>query len=94
LIATGPDGNGAAVLGQVYGAEDYPCNEEDIDDECAANARLIAAAPDLLGRCIHLRNVLRLQPRPTLGGWNWPKMADDLDAVIVKATGQSAAETP
>lgn len=47
-------GQGAA-LAQVFGAEDFPCiPEEDYDDvnlECAANARLIAAAPDLLAAC-------------------------------------------
>lgn len=48
LIAADPDDGGAWVIGQVYGADDYPCPEADIDEECKANARLIAAAPDLL----------------------------------------------
>lgn len=42
---------GGMVLGTVYGAEDYPCEEEDVRVECVANARLIAAAPDLLEAC-------------------------------------------
>jgi hypothetical protein len=44
-------GEGAA-LATVFGAEDFPClPEEDYDAvnvECAANARLMAAAPELL----------------------------------------------
>lgn len=46
---------GGAALAAVYGAEDFPClPEEDYDAvnvECAANARLMAAAPDLLAAC-------------------------------------------
>ena len=40
----------SAVLGMVYGADDYPCCPEtdDITDECKANARLIEKAPTLL----------------------------------------------
>ncbi len=37
-----------AVLGTIYGADDYPCCEEDVSEECRANARLIAAAPEML----------------------------------------------
>jgi hypothetical protein len=40
--------NGPVVLGTIYGADDFPCNENDITEECNANARLIAAAPELL----------------------------------------------
>ena len=37
------------VLGIIYGVDDFPCYEgEDIDEECKANASLVAAAPDLL----------------------------------------------
>lgn len=36
------------VLGNVYGAEDFPCCEDDEGlQECKANALLIAAAPDM-----------------------------------------------
>lgn len=45
LIAVGPSGKGAAVLGEIYGADEYPCTEEDIDEECKANGFLVAAAP-------------------------------------------------
>ncbi len=37
-----------AVLGTIYGADDFPCSEDDISAECKANAHLIAAAPELL----------------------------------------------
>jgi hypothetical protein len=40
------------VLGTVYGADDYPCCDEDIDAECYANAALIAAAPELKHACL------------------------------------------
>jgi hypothetical protein len=40
------------VLGTVYGADDYPCCDEDIDEECYKNAALIAAAPDLKHACL------------------------------------------
>jgi len=40
------------VLGTVYGADDYPCTDEDIDEECYQNASLIAAAPDLKHACL------------------------------------------
>jgi hypothetical protein len=43
VIADGPDG--PAILGHVYGVGDFPCLDDDIDEECKANARLIAAAP-------------------------------------------------
>ena len=45
-----------SVLGIIYGADDFPCCEEDIDEEYKANARLIAAAPDLLEACNEIYN--------------------------------------
>jgi hypothetical protein len=41
---------GGYVLGLVYGGEDYPCEAETPEQlkTCQANARLIAAAPDIL----------------------------------------------
>jgi hypothetical protein len=39
------------VIGQVYDSSDYPCldgNEAEVDAEATANAKLIAAAPELL----------------------------------------------
>lgn len=50
-LETGEISAGGAILGIVYGAVDYPCCEEDVDKECKANARLIAAAPKLLKVC-------------------------------------------
>jgi hypothetical protein len=47
LVAEMPTCGAMCVLGQIYGADDYPCRDDDIDAECKANARLIAAAPDL-----------------------------------------------
>ena len=43
----------SAVLGTIYGADDFPCldedeiNEKEWLEECRANANLISAAPDL-----------------------------------------------
>ena len=42
------------ILGTIYGADDFPCYEEDKEDfsaECKANARAIEAVPDLLAAC-------------------------------------------
>lgn len=38
------------VIGAVYGADDFPCHEaaDGEEEECHANARLVAAAPCLL----------------------------------------------
>lgn len=58
---------------------DYPSVDNPSDDELAANARLIAAAPDLLDHCIK-----------ALAAWEGTGPAillDDLRAVIAKATG-------
>lgn len=58
-----------------------------------ANARLIAAAPDLLAESKVLLSILRLQPTPKLGEWNWPQIADRLEAVIAKAEPDQSATT-
>jgi hypothetical protein len=39
--------NDSMVLGTIFGADDYLCCEEDISEECKANAQLIASAPKL-----------------------------------------------
>lgn len=54
----------------------------------AQDARLIAAAPDMLDKLTYLHQLLCLQPAPKLGEWNWPQIAADVKAVIEKATGQ------
>lgn len=56
------------------------------------NARLIAAAPEMLRELEHLLKVLRLQPKPKLGDWNWPAMADRIEALIAKATKETPAD--
>lgn len=70
-----------AVIGTIYGADDYPCCEEDIDEECKANARLIAAAPDMLQA---LWSVL---------GWAGDLVPDSVEQealdAVVKATGET-----
>jgi hypothetical protein len=47
-------GEGGFAVANVYSSEDFPCLDDcdearlaEIDVECAANARLIAAAPDI-----------------------------------------------
>jgi hypothetical protein len=74
-------GEGMA-LASVHGAEDFPClPEEDYDEcnvQCAANARLMAAAPDLLAACIAMRRTMYS-----------PKSEESIaaDAAIAKALG-------
>ncbi len=46
-IISGGNG-GFAVIGTIYGADNFPCNEKDVEEECKANASLIASAPELL----------------------------------------------
>lgn len=52
--------DGQATIGTIYGADDYPCLDDDDEGvqtyhgECRANARLIAAAPDLLVALEHI----------------------------------------
>lgn len=51
--------DGQVSIGTIYGSDDFPCLDLEDDDEgvrafvseCQANARLIAAAPDLLAAC-------------------------------------------
>jgi hypothetical protein len=40
------------------------------------------AAEALLAACKHAREILALQPAPTLGGWNWPQIVSGLDDAI------------
>lgn len=45
-----------AIIAYIYRAYDFPCidgtEEERVEAECAANAALLLAAPDLLAACI------------------------------------------
>lgn len=59
------------------------------EEEATANARLIATAPELLAVLEWLLPILKTQPKPDFGGWNWPSMADDVQSVITKAKGFS-----
>jgi hypothetical protein len=60
------------------------------DEECRANARLIAAAPDLLRELSHL--VRLLEPMEDDGGLDIPGLAtlNGARAAIAKATGEAA----
>lgn len=78
-------------------AEDFPCLTEDedktedevraeVDAECAANARLIAAAPDLLAMLIECRKQIDTMIEdgvPT----DWRMWRDDLAGLIAKTEG-------
>ena len=58
--------------------------DDEYQDELEANARLIAAAPDLLEAAI------ALQVAAPLGQSEWNAAADKLDKAISKATGVSS----
>jgi len=83
-LETGEINGGCAVLGAVYGGDDFPCSEEDMSEECKANARLIAAAPDLLKACKGV--LIGLKAYETLGRKNIH--LDALRAAIAKAEGE------
>lgn len=40
------------------------------------------AVRELVSRCRNLLAVLRCQPEPRLGEWNWPMLADDLEEAL------------
>jgi hypothetical protein len=78
------------ILGTIYGANDYPCCEDDIFEECRANASLIAAAPDLLEVAELFRAELALCI--AMAGPLAEKMLDleaKVNAAIAKARGKS-----
>lgn len=51
------------------------------------NARLFAAAPDLLEALILLREEMRLSGNAEAKDYGWPKAIQATDAAIAKATG-------
>jgi hypothetical protein len=51
-----------------------------------ANARLIAAAPELLAECERLVKIIKSFPGEPIGGWYWMNTLSRLEAVIAKAT--------
>lgn len=74
----GPKGAGYGIVCELPAVYPREFNAQD--------AALIAAAPDMAALLAEsLLPVLRLQPPPKLGGWNWPQMAADIEAVLRKA---------
>lgn len=69
----------------VRGTNDMACIEDDeqekIAEECMANAKLIAAAPELLDALVHLTNAV-----PNDGTWNYPAAMEAALKAIKKAT--------
>ena len=55
--------DGGAVIARIMRPDDFPCRDEDGDEalaaECAANVRLIAAAPDMLAAFQRMRDLIR-----------------------------------
>jgi hypothetical protein len=78
--------DGQTVIGQLYGADDFPClddvDRDGVDEESHANARLIAAAPDLLRACEML---VAAQDGGDVG--DVLKAMDAARAAVAKATG-------
>ena len=66
-----------------------PDDKELITEEDRANARLVAAAPELLERCkMALADAEAAIANPSeVVDYNWPSIAEDLRAVIAKADG-------
>ena len=81
-------GSGAA-LANVFGAEDYPClPEEDYDAvnvECAANARLMAAAPELLAALKDAEWIMRSRVLPEHLDRHAAKALEQARAALAKA---------
>ena len=86
--------SGAAIC-RVLEADDFPCVEEgteaDVQAECEANARLVAAAPDLLEA---LRKLMALNDnRGTFGGELYQDRVDrawdEARAALAKAEGRT-----
>lgn len=77
---------GNATICEVMEADDFPCVEEgteaDVQAECEANARLIAAAPEMLDA---LRTAEKIVGREFPNGQG----IIDIRAAIAKAEGRS-----
>lgn len=55
----------------VHDASDFPCwdgPEDVLEDECEANARLVAAAPDLLALCKEAEHLMPYIPAENFDG--------------------------
>jgi hypothetical protein len=57
-------------------------------DWSRANARLITAAPKLLGLVDRFALIAECMPDPLVGDWNWPELAKEAREVIAKATAE------
>lgn len=90
--------DGAVAVAVVMLADDYPCLDHDEDEavekvqvECEANARLMAAAPDMLTALVAMDRALDaihdFMPLPFEHHRAWIAAR----AVIAKATGQDGA---
>lgn len=82
-----------AILGQVYGAEDYPCiDQEEIDEvakECIANARLIALAPEMLGLLKAASSALKSYVYGNVAPDLAKEVSEEVDALISRAEGEA-----
>lgn len=73
---------GGTILAEVYGADDFPCLDEDDDvqavaAECHGNGLLMAAAPDMYQA---LKQLLAEADRDRLEGWYLDLSSAGLDA--------------
>jgi len=84
-----------AMICKVLEADDFPCLEEgthgDVQDECLANARLIAAAPDMLEALKAAKETIRVWHGPN--AWDiYDRSSPEMKAIneaIAKAEGRS-----
>ena len=89
---TGPGDNPPGYAGDLYETTHVGRYDETgvwhpgADCYNAADAQLVKAAPELLAACRYALSIVRLQPDPKLGEWNWPQIAAQLEAAIRKAT--------
>jgi hypothetical protein len=85
---------GGSLIANVYGFEDFPClTDEDsaaTAEEMKANARLIAAAPQLYEACKAGRQKLVTYCHVYQGDKELRKLLDMWDAAIAKAEGSDA----
>lgn len=79
VVAKRGEHEGEILIAPTYWMENVP-------EEAAANARLIAAAPDLLEA---LKDVLRIAKAASIGVTGNAKRIERADAAIARATGAS-----
>lgn len=88
VLATTPNGNVCTIVLMAGGDAYRPAYQNDQLGEWQANARLIAAAPDLLAALIDIRDAARQLAAndETHDQESWQAVADRCDAAIAKAT--------